>query len=149
MSYRVNKHYPHSLGLSCAFRQWKAASHCRFIHGYSLSFDLEFGADTLDHRNWVIDFGDLKPIKKWLEETFDHRLAVAEDDPEIGTIQALHAKGIANVLLLPRVGCESFAEHTGKFVRRYLHHAGLAPRVHLLKVTCAEHQANSASWLDD
>ena len=51
MTYRVTKTYGNERGLSCAFRQWKAESHCRLIHGYSLGFRFVFEAETLDHRN--------------------------------------------------------------------------------------------------
>ena len=31
-----------------------------FVHGYSLGFKLVFECDSLDERNWVMDFGGLK-----------------------------------------------------------------------------------------
>ena len=34
-----SKKYGHDRGLSTAFRQWRADSHCRFMHGYSLEFN--------------------------------------------------------------------------------------------------------------
>src|SRR4051812_22439004 len=78
------KTYPHSIGLSCCFRQWRALhSHCRFLHGYALQVKLTFVAQTLDERNWVVDFGGLKDIKERLTELLDHKTIVARDDPEI------------------------------------------------------------------
>ena len=50
-----------------AYRQWRAQSHCNLIHGYAMSFHFEFEADTLDARNWVTDFGGLKPLKEKLD----------------------------------------------------------------------------------
>ena len=41
--YYSKKKYGHERGLSAAFRQWSAESHCRFIHGYSLEFEFVFG----------------------------------------------------------------------------------------------------------
>ena len=38
--YRSTKTYGNERGLSCAFRQWRADSHCNLIHGYSLGFVL-------------------------------------------------------------------------------------------------------------
>ena len=46
-----------------AFRQWRADSHCKFLHGYSFEFEFEFGAHELDERNWVVDFGGLKELE--------------------------------------------------------------------------------------
>ena len=79
------KTYSHSTGHSCAFRQWKAKSHCNLIHGYALQFEFTFGGNELDESNWIVDFGGLKPLKEWLKHMFDHTYLVAEDDPELET----------------------------------------------------------------
>ena len=57
------KKYGHEVGLSTAFRQWRAHSHCSKLHGYSLAFKFEFGTNELDSTNWVVDFGGLKSLK--------------------------------------------------------------------------------------
>ena len=80
------KTYTHSTGHSCAFRQWRADSHCNLIHGYALQFELQFGSVALDDKNWVVDFGGLKELKEWLKHMFDHTYLVAEDDPELSLI---------------------------------------------------------------
>ena len=103
------KTYSHATGHSCAFRQWKADSHCNLIHGYALQFELKFGGE-LDDRNWIVDFGGLKPLKEWLKYMFDHTYLVAEDDPELETIKMLQEKNLIDMRLVPAVGCERFAE---------------------------------------
>ena len=35
-------------------------AHCNLIHGYALQFEF-LGGDELDERNWIVDFGGLKP----------------------------------------------------------------------------------------
>jgi 6-pyruvoyltetrahydropterin/6-carboxytetrahydropterin synthase len=130
------KTYVHSVGLSAAFRQHRAKSHCRFIHGYALSFKLTFAAEELDENGWVQDFGGLKKIKAWLEGTFDHKLIVAEDDPQKALYEALQNAGIAQVVYLPAVGCERFAEHVFDHVIKEF------PA--LISVECREHEGNSA-----
>ena len=61
MRYQSTKTFGHDLGISCAFRQWRAThSHCSKIHGYALSVTMVFEANTLDDRNWVMDFGGFK-----------------------------------------------------------------------------------------
>lgn len=148
--YRVTKHYPHELGLSACFRQWKADSHCRFLHGYPLAFTLTFECETLDIRNWVIDFGGLKPIKQFLEEMFDHKLLVAEDDPELDVLSGLGGLGLADVVVLPGVGCEMFARLVYNNVSAMLPQLVKRGReVRLLHVTCAEHGGNSATYIPD
>ena len=102
------KTYTHATGHSCAFRQWRADTHCNLIHGYALQFEFTFGGESLDDRNWVVDFGDLGELKKWLKEMFDHTYLVAHDDPEMETVQMLQDKGLIDMRLVPATGCERF-----------------------------------------
>lgn len=93
-----------------AYRQWRAESHCRHVHGYALSFHIEFESDKLDVRNWVVDFGSLKSFKNNLEDWFDHTLLVAEDDPERETFELLGKKGLAKITYVERTGCEGLSQ---------------------------------------
>lgn len=145
MAYRSTKTYGAERGLSACFRQWRAKSHCRLLHGYALGFRFVFEADELDENNWVVDFGALKPIKQMLDEMFDHKLVVAEDDPVLGMLANVPTE-VADVVMLPSTGCEAFAEHVGKETIAWLELVGLAPRVRLVSVECFEHAANSALW---
>lgn len=146
--YRVTKHYPHSLGLSTCFRQWRAESHCRFLHGYALAFTIEVEAADLDARNWVVDYGAFKTIKNRLFETFDHKLIVAADDPLHKDITELDEFArVAQVITLPRVGCEAFASLVGLWVETMLVVNDMSPRVRLSSVTCHEHEGNSATYI--
>src|SRR5688500_18070061 len=106
MAYRSSKVFG---PFSACFRQPGADSHCRLLHGYGLTFKLTFEADYLDDNNWVIDFGGLKEVKLILENTFDHKLIVANDDPQVKLMLELGSKGVADVTGLPAVGCEAFA----------------------------------------
>jgi 6-pyruvoyltetrahydropterin/6-carboxytetrahydropterin synthase len=147
--YHVTKHYAHTLGLSTAFRQWRAHSHCRFVHGYPLAFTLEFRSQELDITNWVVDFGAMKSLKGLLEQTFDHKFIVAEDDPQIEYFKLGKEKGVLDLVILPHAGCEKFAEYVFGAAEVWLIDNGFAPRVQLHKVTCAEHGGNSASYSKD
>lgn len=150
MRYASTKTYGHEVGLSCAFRQWRAKSHCSLIHGYAIAVRVEFEADTLDERNWVQDFGDLKWLKEWLAERFDHSLLVAEDDPELDTLSMLTGIAAARVIVLPAVGCEAFAQQIYEFIDKELqirqYTNGLEERVKVASVEVREHGANSAIY---
>ena len=50
-TFKSTKTYKSSKGLSCCFRQYKANSHCQYLHGYSLEISLEFAAKNLDEKN--------------------------------------------------------------------------------------------------
>lgn len=92
-----------------AYRQWKADSHCKYVHGYSLSFHFVFESDTLDVRNWCMDFGGLKPLKEKLEEWFDHKFLIAQDDPHKEDILKLEKLGVIKVTEVEKTGCEGIA----------------------------------------
>jgi 6-pyruvoyltetrahydropterin/6-carboxytetrahydropterin synthase len=143
MKARSLKTYGHEIGLSACFRQWRADSHCRFLHGYALAVHLEFEG-SVDARGWVLDFGALRPIKAWLEETFDHRLLVAEDDPQLPALRALGDAGLAQIVVVPQVGCEAFAALVFTKVSAWLRETGHGPRVRLVEVQVREHGANGA-----
>lgn len=146
MIFRSGKKYTHSVGLSCAFRQWRAKeSHCRFIHGYSLQVELEFVAATLDERNWVQDFGGLKPIKEMLTLMFDHKLLVAQDDPLWGLFKEMEEQGLCELTLVEHVGCEAFARLIYEQVQQQLR-ASRAYHAMLDCVVVREHEGNWASY---
>ena len=142
--FQSTKTYGHNLGLSAAFRQHKAQSHCRFLHGYALQVKLTFGTYELDCRNWCVDFGGLKSLEQILRNTFDHRLLVSEDDPHKNDLLALHDLGLAQVITVPATGCEKFAEMIFEVAEQWLKDAGFSPRCHLVSVEVSEHGGNSA-----
>jgi len=142
--YQSTKTYAHSVGLSCCFRQWRAESHCHFLHGYALKVTLTFETEELDIRNWAVDFGSLKSLKGWLEDTFDHKLLIAEDDPERETLEDLAELGIADIRVLPDLGMERFAEAIWIYADMWLGDNGYKPRCKLRSVEVWEHEGNSA-----
>ena len=115
--YLSTKTYGNDRGLSCCFRQWRSThSHCSLLHGYSIGIKLIFESETLDDRNWVMDFGGLKAFKEWSEHMFDHTLVVAKDDPylqmflKMAELGLQDQGGVCDVRLVEGVGCEKFAE---------------------------------------
>ena len=140
MKYQVIKTYGNETGHSCAFRQWRADSHCNLIHGYALGFEITFESETLDDRNWVIDFGDLGVLKQYLKDTFDHTTVIAEDDPMIQDFIYLEDKDLINLKIMSNVGCEAFAQEVYEFCRERYE----CERVIVKSVRVFEHGANSA-----
>ncbi len=138
------KQYGHEIGLSACFRQWRAESHCNQLHGYALAVKFTFGAIELDCRQWVVDFGSLKSLKQILQDTFDHTLLVAEDDPKLEVFKALEHEGVARVVVVPACGCERFADMIFEVTEVWLKDNGYSPRVKLIAVEVKEHGANSA-----
>ena len=102
----------HFSGYSCCFRQWKAShSHCRFLHGYALSFRVVFEGER-DERGWVCDFGCFgrNGVKERLKELFDHTTIIAKDDPALHHFQQLEKQGLLQLRTVDAVGTENFAK---------------------------------------
>ncbi len=138
--YRVVKTYGNETGHSCAFRQWRADSHCNLIHGYALGFEITFESSRLNEQNWVIDFGDLGLLKKYLKETFDHTTVIAHDDPEYETFLMLDNLNLIDLRVIDNVGCEVFAEEVFNFCKLHFED----DRVKVRSVKVFEHGSNSA-----
>ena len=147
MKFKSSKTYTHNNGLSCAFRQWRADSHCKYLHGYSLSVKITFIGE-LDDRNWVYDYGGLKPIKKFLEETFDHKTLVAEDDPAYELFVQMEKDGLIQMVVLPAVGCEKFAQYIFDMVNPIILE-NTKGRVKVDSIEVKEHESNGAEVIND
>ena len=141
-------------GFSTVFRQWKATTtHCRFVHGYGISFKVYFEGD-LDERNWVWDFGGMKRAKtkidgkspkEWMDYMFDHTLVVAEDDPELKAFQQMDTAGVAQVRVIPATGAEKFAEYLYTKLNKFVD-TETEGRVRVTKVKFMEHGKNAAYY---
>jgi 6-pyruvoyltetrahydropterin/6-carboxytetrahydropterin synthase len=167
--YYSTKTYGTDRGLSCCFRQWRAThSHCSTLHGYSIGIKLTFESETLDDRNWVMDFGGLKQFKDWADNMFDHTLVIAADDPHLDFFKKMneigyegqtggvpHERGaICDLRIVPGVGCEMFAkmcyDAMADLLYRYQHLNDsrylVGETVRLKSAEVFEHAGNSAIY---
>ena len=129
-------------GFSTVFRQWKAdETHCRFLHGYGISFKVYFEGE-LDNRNWVWDFGGMKRAKTliegkqpkaWMDYMFDHTVIIAEDDPGMGGWKTMDA--------------EKFAEYIFNKINPFVEEE-TDGRVRVTKVKFMEHGKNAAYYVE-
>jgi 6-pyruvoyltetrahydropterin/6-carboxytetrahydropterin synthase len=125
--YLSTKTYGTDRGLSCCFRQWRSThSHCSLLHGYSIGIKLIFESETLDDRNWVMDFGGLKAFKEWADYMFDHTLVVGADDPHLKMFEIMAGfglqdqGGVCDLRIVEAVGCEKFSELVYKTMENIL-----------------------------
>ena len=141
-------------GFSCCFRQWKAkTTHCRFLHGYGVSFRVTFEG-SLDERNWVWDFGGMKRAKteidgmspkKWMDYMFDHTVIIAQDDPEIHHFIDLDTQGVIQLRVVEATGAEKFAEFIFNKLNSFVQ-AETNRRVKITQVEFMEHGKNTAIY---
>ena len=141
-------------GYSTVFRQWRAeGTHCRFLHGYGISFKIIFEGD-LDERNWVWDFGGMKRAKnkidgmnpkEWMDYMFDHTYIIALDDPFLPNAMEMDKAGIVQLRAISATGAEYFSkfiyEKVSKFIKVETNN-----RVRVVSVEFKEHAKNSAIY---
>ncbi len=141
-------------GFSCCFRQWKASTtHCRFLHGYGVSFKVTFEG-KLDDRNWVWDFGGMKRAstlidgmqpKAWMDYMFDHTVIMANDDPALSTFEALDQQGIVQLRTVAATGAEKFSEFIFHKLNNFVKDE-TNERVQVRSVEFMEHGKNTAIY---
>ena len=141
-------------GYSTVFRQWKAeGTHCKFLHGYGISFKIVFEGD-LDERNWVWDFGGMKRAKskidgmnpkEWMDYMFDHTMIVAQDDPFLYAAIEMEDAGIVQLRILPATGAEQFAKYIYDKVNTFVLEE-TNNRVRVVSVEFKEHSKNTAIY---
>ena len=143
-------------GFSTVFRQHKAeGTHCRFIHGYGISFKVYFEGE-LDGRNWVWDFGGMKRAKtqidgmnpkEWMEYMFDHTTIIAEDDPFLEAFRKMDDAGAAQIRVIPATGAERFSEYIFNKLNEFVQEE-TEGRVRVTKVKFMEHGKNAAYYVE-
>ncbi len=143
-------------GFSTVFRQWKAEdTHCRFLHGYGISFKVYFEGE-LDHRNWVWDFGGMKRAKtqidgkspkEWMDYMFDHTVIVAEDDPGIKGFQTMDQLNVIQLRVIEATGAEKFSEYIFNKLNEFVK-TETKDRVRVTKVKFMEHGKNAAYYCE-
>ena len=141
-------------GFSTVFRQWKAeTTHCRFLHGYGISFKVYFEGE-LDHRNWVWDFGGMKRAKtlidgkqpkEWMDWMFDHTVIAAKDDPAVDVLEEMYEREIIQLRWVEATGAEKFAEFIYNKLNDFVHEETQG-RVRVTKVKFMEHGKNAAYY---
>ena len=139
---------------STVFRQWKAENtHCRFLHGYGISFKVYFEGE-LDERNWVWDFGGMKRAKTlidgkqpkaWMDYMFDHTVIVAKDDPGMGGWRTMDELGIIQLRIIEATGAEKFSEYIYNKLNEFVK-TETDNRVRVTKVKFMEHGKNAAYY---
>jgi 6-pyruvoyltetrahydropterin/6-carboxytetrahydropterin synthase len=63
---------------------------CKHPHGHNAVAEIEVRTESLDRRNMVVDFGDIKRlVKEWIDRELDHRMILRHDDPLVKVLQAM------------------------------------------------------------
>jgi 6-pyruvoyltetrahydropterin/6-carboxytetrahydropterin synthase len=63
---------------------------CRHPHGHNAVAEIEIRAESLDARNMVVDFNEVKTlVKSWIDRELDHKMILRRDDPLVGALEEL------------------------------------------------------------
>jgi 6-pyruvoyltetrahydropterin/6-carboxytetrahydropterin synthase len=63
---------------------------CKHPHGHNAVAEIEVRTETLDKRNMVVDFTEIKQrMKSWIDRELDHRMILRRDDPLVDALQKL------------------------------------------------------------
>ena len=63
---------------------------CKHPHGHNAVAEVEVQTGSLDQRNMVCDFGEIKSVVKgWIDAELDHKMILRHDDPLVKPLQAL------------------------------------------------------------
>jgi 6-pyruvoyltetrahydropterin/6-carboxytetrahydropterin synthase len=134
-----------------AHRQPNHDGHCALIHGHNWDFEFEFEASELDDNGFVIDFGRLNWLKEYLDDRFDHKLVLNEDDPWLEhlkmslTVSTRSRPELADITVVANCGAEGLAKSLFEQVIRRLELI-TDGRVILTRVTVFEDIKNSATY---
>jgi 6-pyruvoyltetrahydropterin/6-carboxytetrahydropterin synthase len=125
-----------------AHRQNKHDGHCSLIHGHNWSFEITFAAKQLDSNGFVVDFGKLKYIKKWIEDNLDHACLFNSDDKDILSLPT----NLFKFHVVEDCSCEGLAIYLyGVFSSLIQEEEG--DRVWIQSIRVFEDQKNSATYV--
>ena len=85
MKMQAHRHYTFCYG----HRVYGHESKCAHLHGHNGGIDWFCEADQLDSVGRVIDFSEIKRMDRWVEENWDHKTLIWEEDPWFGTLHSL------------------------------------------------------------
>lgn len=122
-----------------------APGECASVHGYDREVEFVFAGDV-DEMGWIVPFGELKPIKEFLEYYFDHVTVLPANDPRIGSIpEEMTQPGqiLGTLRILPSgVSMEMSSLFIWEHVNAYIYNI-TDGRCYVERVQVYEHDRNS------
>ena len=121
---------------------------CASVHGYDRSVEFTFAGD-IDDMGWIVPFGELHDVKKFIEYYFDHVTVLPANDPRldiIDQIPALTESGglLGTLRVLPSgVSMEMSSLFIWEWVNHYVYKTTNG-RCYVERVRVYEHDRNDA-----
>ena len=117
---------------------------CRFLHGHNYRVTFECTAKELDSIGRVIDFGVIKSrLCQWLEDNWDHRMLLWEEDELRGKLDDAADDSIVAVPFNPT------AENMADYLLRVIGPKQLAGTGVVLSRVCVEETRKCSAEIDE
>lgn len=131
--------------LPFAHRQPDHMGHCSRIHGHSWTFEFIFGCDKLDRCGFVLDLGNLRWLKDWIKQHFDHTLVLNKEDP---CLEQLRLLAVADITVVPNCSMEGIAKYLYDQLMVFMEKSedGETRGLKVLGVKVTESMSNSATY---
>jgi 6-pyruvoyltetrahydropterin/6-carboxytetrahydropterin synthase len=130
-----------------AHRQHRHDGHCALIHGHNWAITLTFACSETDKNGFVVDFGQIKYLKAWIDENLDHACLLNESDPEKDNLLAQFGH-LFKPYILPNCSCEGLALHIYE-VFAHMVRAQTEGRAWITQVEVEEDTKNKATYRPD
>ena len=130
--------------VTCGHWSWRDDGPCRNPHGYERRIFVEITGpvSTRDERGWLFGFGAFRGLRALCEDTWDHALLIAEDDPALDDMTRVASKfGWRLVICDPTI--EGMALTVHQLASRFLE---LREGVTVTAVTVAESDRNRITY---
>lgn len=140
-------HITRQIVISTAHRIFEYNGRCERLHGHNYRILLSLTADSLDDLGMIVDFGRIKRVLLGaLDEAWDHRTLLFEQDPLAERLKAIEDDG--SVVVVPfNPTAENMATHLAtEFFPRIMRENGWDPRVVVHSVTVYETENSCATW---
>jgi 6-pyruvoyltetrahydropterin/6-carboxytetrahydropterin synthase len=112
---------------------------CKHPHGHNAVVEVDVSTETLDNRNMVADFSDIKRIiKGWIDRELDHKMILRHDDP---LVEALRKLGEPMYILESNPTVERIA--------KLICDEGRALGINIITIRVWETPSSFASYSDD
>lgn len=119
---------------------------CASWHGYDRSVKMTF-AGEVDDQGWIVPFGELKTVKKFLEYYFDHTAVIPANDPRKDAIlkfnKTMQPPMMKTRVLPYGVSMEMSSLFIWEQVNPFIYKTTNG-RCYIEKVECIEHDSNAA-----
>ncbi|MDP7706252.1 6-carboxytetrahydropterin synthase [Mycobacterium sp. TY815] len=96
-------------GLNCCRRSWSDNGKRLFLHGYALSFEIEFACAETESGDQVLGAECLADIRAALQGQYAHTTLITANDPQRDLFELLAERDLVDMRIVDSAGLEASA----------------------------------------